>query len=312
MPIQTKETNRIVATKLTSGNDQLVKTAIEQSTLFIRSRVRELGFARDIFEPIFVTAKDLDRAVDSDAPIIILEKDMEARAYTVPFRGTGEAKYWDSENFVITFGKYESDKFTKSKLEMMTSKTSYDKLLENRIVEAMYRVEDETVMGAINDVITDAEANDPGTQYQELPGGLTKTNLKIIIQMLSKLKMIPTDPKSDRDMPKFLMNTTLKQELIELGQLEIGDKGVSKNFQDGVFGINRLLGMPIVTTIKDDIVSDDELYLIAPQDYSGRFMILQDHTLFVETKMDMISFQSYAAMGFAIVNVKSVVKVKFI
>lgn len=306
------ETNRIVAKKLTSGNDDLVKTAVDQSTVFIRSRVRELGFARKLFEPIYVTAADLDRAVDSDAPIIILEKDMDAKAYTVPFRGTGEAKYWDSENFVITFGKYESDKFTKSKLEMMTSKTSYDKLLENRIVEAMFRVEDETVMGALNDVIADAQTEAPGTQYQEVAGGLTKTNLKVIIQLLSRLKMIPTEPKSDKDMPRFLMNTTLKQELIELGQLEIGDAGVSKNFNDGVFGITRLLGMPIVTTIKDDLVADDELFLIAPQDYSGRFMILQDHTLFVETKMDMISFQSYAAMGFGIVNTKSVVKLKFI
>ncbi|MDF1879623.1 hypothetical protein JHD46_08235 [Sulfurimonas sp. SAG-AH-194-C20] len=306
------ETNVIVAKRLTSGDPALFKSAVDRSTTFIRSRVREKGFARNLFEPTYVTAADLDRAVDSDMPIMILEKDMEARAYTVPFRGTGEAKYWDSKNFIITFHKYQSDQFTKSKLEMMTSKTSYDKLLENRIVEAMYRVEDEVVIKAMNAVVAEAETSKPGSQYLEVTGGLDKENLKIIIKMLSRLKMIPTEPGSDKDKPKFLMNTTLKQDLIDLGQLEIGDVGVAKNFNQGVTGVNRLLGLPIVTTIKDDLVPDDELFLVAPQDYSGRFMILQDHTLFVETKMDMISFQSYAAMGFGIVNTNSIVKLKFV
>jgi hypothetical protein len=50
--------------------------------------------------------------------------------------------------------------------------------------------------------------------------------------------------------------------------------------------------------------------MFAPEDYSGRFMILQDHTLVIETKADLISFFSYAAMGFGIANTKSVAKIK--
>ena len=122
--------------------------------------------------------------------------------------------------------------------------------------------------------------------------------------------MIPTNPESDKDRAKILMTTTLKQELIELGLMDIGDAGVSKHFNNGVAGITRLMGFPVITTIKDDIVANDEVYMIAPQDYSGRFMILQDHQIVIETKADMISFYSYAAMGFGIANTKSVCKVK--
>ena len=302
----TKQTNASFVRTVFSGSE-LKKEAMENSTYFIRSRVRELGFARKIFEPINVTSADLDRIPGSDEPAIILSKDMDAKAYTLPFRGKGEGKYWDGEDFVITFHKQESDTFTKSKFEMMNSKVRYDKLLEKRIVEAMYQVEDETVMSAIDAVIAAAPA---GTQYLATGEGLTKTSIKILIQLMSKLRMIPTDPKSDKDKPKILMTTTLKQELIELGLFDIGDAGVSANFNNGVADVTKLMGFPIVTTIKDDLVANDEVYMIAPQDYSGRFMILQDHTLFIQTKMDMISFSSYSAMGFGIVNTKSVAKIK--
>lgn len=305
----TKQTNASFIRTISAGED-LKKEAADKSTWFIRSRVRELGFARKLFEPIKVTSADLHRIPGSDEPAVILSKDMDAKAYTLPFRGKGEGKYWDGEDFVITFHKQESDTFTKSKFEMMNSKVRYDKLLEKRIVEAMYQVEDETVMSAIDAVITQAEADAPGTQYLETGEGLTKTSLKMLIQMLSKLRMIPTDPKSDKDKPKILMTTTLKQELIELGLFEIGDAGVSANFNNGVADITKIMGFPVVTTIKDDLVANDEVYIVAPENYAGRFMVLQDHTLFIESKKDLISFSSYASMGFGIVNTKSVAKIK--
>lgn len=305
-----QKTNAAFVRTIFAGDEGLVKQAMDNSTYFIRDRVRELGFARKIFEPIFVTSADLDRIPNSDEPAIILSKDMDAQAYTLPFRGTGESKYWDGEDFVITFHKYESDRFNKSKFEMMNSKTKYDKLLEKRIVEAMYQIEDETVMNAVKAVIVKAEAENSGTQYIETGEGLTKSSIKILIQLMSKLRMIPTDPKSDKDRPKILMTTTLKQELIELGLMDIGDAGVSKHFNNGVAGITRLMGFPVITTIKDDIVANNEVYMIAPQDYSGRFMILQDHTIVIKTEADMINFYSYAAMGFGIANTKSCAKIK--
>ena len=305
-----QKTNAAIVRTIFSGDQDLIKQAKDNFTYFIRDRVRELGFARKIFEPVFITEADLDRIPNSDEPAIILSKDMDATAYTLPFRGKGETKYWDGEDFVITFHKYESDKFTKSKFEMMNSKVKYDKLLEKRIIEAMYQVEDETVMNAVKAVIAKAEADASGTQYLATGEGLTKSSIKMLIQMMSKLRMIPADPKSDKDRPKLLMTTTLKQELIELGLFEIGDAGVSKHFNNGVAGITRLMGFPIVTTIKDDIVANDEVYMIAPQDYSGRFMILQDHTIVIKTEADMISFFSYASMGFGIANTKSCAKIK--
>jgi len=105
-----KQTNANFVRKIYQS-PELLKEAMENSTYFIRDKVRELGFARKLVEPIFVTSADLDRTVENDQPTIILEKDMEAKAYTLPFRGQGEAKYWEGDKFIITFQKLESDHF---------------------------------------------------------------------------------------------------------------------------------------------------------------------------------------------------------
>ncbi len=301
-----KQTNANFVRKIYQSPD-LLKEAMDNSTYFIRDKVRELGFARKLIEPIFVTSADLDRTVENDQPTIILEKDMEAKAYTLPFRGQGESKYWEGENFLITFQKLESDHFNKSKFEMMNSKTDYKTLLQKRIVEEMFYAEDETMITAFDGIITDAESAAPGTQYQAVTGGLNKTNIKLLMQMLSKLRMLPTKggPK-----PKFLMNITLKMELVELGMIEIGDATVGKYWNEGTVGVENLFGVPIVSTIKDDLVKDDEMYIIAPQDYFGRFFILQDHTMVIKTEADMIEFWSYGSFGLGFANAKGVAKIK--
>ena len=287
---------------------ELLKEAMDLSTYFIRDKVRELGFAREMCEPTFVTSADLDRTVESDQPCIILEKDMEAKAMTMPFRGQGEAKYWEGEKVLVTFQKLESDRFNKSKFEMMNSKTDYKELLQKRIVEEMFAAEDQTYVNGLNLIVDAAEVAAPGTQFQEVSGGLSKTNLKILMQMLSRLRMMPDKgPK-----PKILMTQTLKMELVELGMLEIGDSNVGKFWDEGAVGTSKLFGIPIVSTIKNDIVGDDEIYLVAPQDYFSRFFILQDHTLVIKTEADMINFYSYGSFAMAFVNTKGFVKLKFV
>ena len=301
-----RQTNATFVRKIYQS-PELLKEAMDNSTYFIRDKVRELGFARKLVEPIFVTSADLDRTVENDQPTIILEKDMEATAYTLPFRGQGESKYWEGEKFIITFQKIESDHFHKSKFEMMNSKTDYKTLLQKRIVEEMFRTEDETMVKAFDAIIAKAQIDNPGSQYQVVAGGLTKTNIKILLQMMSKNRMLP--PKGGPK-PKFLMTQTLKMELVELGMIEIGDSNVGKYWNEGTVGVENLFGVPVVDTIKNDIVKDDEMYIIAPQDYFGRFFILQDHTLVIKTEADMIEFWSYGAFGLGFANIKGVAKIK--
>jgi hypothetical protein len=44
------------------------------------------------------------------------------------------------------------------------------------------------------------------------------------------------------------------------------------------------------------------VYLFAPQEFIGNFFLLQDATLYIEQKAEMISFHSYEALGLGIGN----------
>ena len=293
------------------NNNELLKEAMDNSTYFIRDRVYELGFLRRLIEPMNVTAADLDRVSGSDQPAIILEKDFgesDVEAYTVPFRGKAGGRFWETDNPIVLFEKVETPKYSKSKFELMTSKTPYTKILEQRFVNAAQKVEDETAIAAFTEIIDRAEQKAPGTQFQQVSGGLTKENIALIIKMLSRLRMIPTDKNAQK--PKFLMSQTLKADLIKLGMIDVGDANVSKYWNEGTLVTDSLAGFPVVDTVKNDLVKDNELYLVAPQDYFGRFFILQDHTLVIKTEGDMIDMWTYGAMGIGFVNTKGVVKIE--
>jgi hypothetical protein len=89
--------NAAFVDKLEQGH---VKEAEEAGSRYIRQKLYEDGFTRRIIEPVTKTAEDLDPAVDSDTPRILVEKEPDAPGATfVPFKGTGNRAYFTGKRF---------------------------------------------------------------------------------------------------------------------------------------------------------------------------------------------------------------------
>lgn len=73
--------NQSLIDKIDQG---LTKEAGVAMSAFVRQRLREDGFTRKILQPTYVTAAELDRQV-TEEPTIIVEKEPESVAATVPF-----------------------------------------------------------------------------------------------------------------------------------------------------------------------------------------------------------------------------------
>jgi hypothetical protein len=245
----------------------------------------------------------------------MVERDVDARAMTVPLRGRGEFRYHETDRYTVYFQKVVSEKIRKSKMEMMTVKTDYKTLFRNRISEAMYEVEDMTVLGGVQKVLDDEKS-----AYMAENGGLTtqgnkefssqtvhfnngetldKSNLVFLFQM----------PTRNRIANKtVLLTETLIQELMHMTMQEVGDSVVSKFWKDGVDNISDFWNKKIVTTIKSNLVKNNEIYTFAPQEMYGHFFILQDHTSYMEIDRDMMTMDSEAYIAHAIGNTKGVYK----
>ncbi len=108
---------------------------------------------------------------------------------------------------------------------------------------------------------------------------------------------------------KYLMTDACYTEAIDLPYTSVGEVA-ARHYDEGVEKSKKLWGLPVVTTIHNDIVTahggSNSVYLFAPEDFLGNFFLLQDATLFIEQKADIISFHSYEALGIGIGNIAGV------
>ncbi len=277
----------------------MVKEAEESASGYIREKIREMGFLRRLFDPRTVTADELDPNLDDDKPSIRVEKEPnEVTATYVPYKGTADRRYFTGNRFDVPFGKIESERIRKSKFELMTIRMDIMAWLKENQVKAIQDAEDTTFM----DTITELLAMNPAQAASVAIAGDTtfKEAFNTGRRMFNTLQM---------PIGKVLMSKNTWLECDALRHDVIGNEAISSRFRDGVDDETTFQGIPVVTTIKNNLVADGEMFFFSPKDYFGKFYLLQDATLFLKQEADMINFHTYEAPGFGIGNTKGVVKV---
>ena len=280
--------------KLDSG---LIKEAEESGSAYIRQKLYEEGLLRRLFTMETKTAEDLDPELDNDQPSILVEKEPDAvQATFLPFKGTGDQRYFDGRRFRVPFGKVSSDVINKSKFELMTIRMNIMDWLKENQVKQIHQQEDTLFMTACNDIITAAS----GAQTHSAGTDSFKDGFVGGLQLMTTLRL---------PIGQVLMNKNTYYESTKLKTDEIGHVPQEKRFNEGVESEDSFMGHKVVTTIKDDLVPDNCLFMFAPQEYFCKFYALQDATLFLKNEADMIQFHTYEALGFGIGNTAGVVKV---
>ena len=292
--------NSAFCDKVFSGS---IKEAEAHSSAYIREKLYENGVLRRMFESRTVTADELDPELDNDYPSIICEKEPDGSLATfVPWKGTGERRYYSGKRFRVPFGKVEAERISKSKFELMTIRMPIQEWLKENQVKAIQQEEDRLFIDTCNDIIDRAESENAGSQSAviSMAGNSFKDAFIEGTKMLTKLRL----PAG-----KVLMHANTFADSLKLKIDEIGHKPQEDRFLRGLEGEESFLGFPVVTTIKDDLVKENEIYFFTTQDYFCKYFMLQDATLFLKTEADMIHFHTYAAPGFAVGNTHGVVKI---
>ena len=357
--------NQSFVRKLDEGR---VKEAADEGSRFIRSKLRQESFAREILQPIELSPDEIDRDEHTDQPKKIIEKEPDSSATFVTFKGSGQRTFFRGPRYSVFFGKIESQHFMKSKFELLTYQNDIRKILtdnsvkdmadiedrkfietiEASISEAAYSTNEDTLGGAIdvgdavrcfggqeflgsgvavnghagldignisrqfsgeqllrgnNFVASVAHSTDGGNQLDTIPDAArAPLSKELIAQMFQAMtsKKLPIG--------KMLMTKSTFMEALKFDHTEVGNDIVSRHYDKGLEGEDKLFGVPVITTIKNDIINDNEIYLFAPENYLGNFFLLQDATLFIKQEADMIEFWSYSSPGIGIGNTKGVIK----
>jgi hypothetical protein len=283
--------NRSFLDKIDQG---LEKEAGVAMSAFVRQRLREDGFTRKILPPTFITAAELDRQL-TEEPAVIVEKEPDSIAASLPFLARSELRYFKGARYAVTFEKIASQDFRKSKFELATYRTDIRTVLQENSIKDMQKAED---LGFYNSISSIASAS--GNTHA-ISGGFTKANMMQAVKYLVK-NQLPVGC--------ILMTQSLYADMLSFPATDIGSPAASDLFR-GEASQAGFYGYPVITTIKNDIVQDNEIFLFAPPEYLGQFYMLQDATVFLKTEMDFIEFTTYESIGVGIGNTNAIIHVTF-
>ena len=282
--------------------DEHEKTAVEASTAaFIRVKLREVGFARKIINPLYVTKADLQRSVKHDQLTKIVDIEPDSAALQITLRGNPTVRYVEGQRFEISFFLVSSEEFQKTEEELLAYEMPVTEIIERNSVKDIQKIEDTAFMTAINTAIT---TSGKSTTYTPSVSGTIELGAFVkLFNLLEEANTGVNPLKADL----ILMNQSDWNKFSILPATTVGSGVAGEQYLNG-FKYETLLGKKLVVTNKGDLVPALQIYCFAAQEFLGKFFVLEDTKFWVEKKRNLIKWSAYEMIGMGIGNVRACAK----
>lgn len=303
-----KMANESFLEAVTSGDSSLEKKAADNVNDFTRTKMREDGFARRILPPIPLGNDDIDRSVDTDKPVKIVDMEPGSpAAMSIPFATTPMGRYIKGRRYRVMFNRIVSPKFTKDVDELRTYHMDIRQVISDNAIKDMLAEEDGKFIYAVNSILGGSAgqtvAETGSIQWKEISGGISRANFA------EALKVMPSTPNRLESATMLMNNITIK-DVLKWHHDEVGGELAQDLLLRG-FTERELMGVKTIITIKQDLVPDNTVYYFAEPKFLGKFYLLEDATMFMDSRAYMIEFFCYESLGASIGNVAGVARVDF-
>lgn len=274
--------------------DGLQKTAAAGAA-FVRSKIREVGFARRILPPESVTRADVTRSTEHDTLIKIVDIEHESKAMAVNFASTANERWIAGKRYALPFFKVESEKFVKSEGELLAYDYPITKVIEENSVKDIQRVEDEKFIEYAESAIANTG--------KKIVSAATAVDRK---ELTSLFKMIDYDELS---VGTLLMNTVDYDDWMIQPSTDVGSPLASEVTVDG-YKYQHILSRKLVVTNKHNILHPGHIWAFTEPAYLGNFFILNDVKFWIKKEADLVVWKTweYIAEGFG--NIRSIAKIE--
>ena len=316
--------NREILDAITDAEDGQIKNAASAASNMIRRRIREDGFSRNILPPKTVTNDGLDRVPDHDRPVIIEDMEPGSKgAKSIPFGDSADTSFYYGNKFVCSFNVITTPEFTKDINELRTYRMDLRKVITDNALRDMQAEEDYQFINTVDSIVGSSPANagvagsvvysaNNNTGFNQ-SATIRKSNGKFFgredyVHVLSMLEDLSLNNSV------ILMNRKTAKSFLTLDRTELGGDLSQTLFTDGLSAIQEaeIYGVRHLFTIKRDIIPDDVIYIFAEPEYLGRFYTLQDPTMYVEKKKDILRFSARETLSVTFANLAGLAKVKFV
>jgi hypothetical protein len=299
--------NETIFEKLSSRDPVLEKQAIDAVNDFTRTKMREDGFYRRIMPPIPITNDELDRQVDTDKPVKIVDKEPDSpAAISIPFATLPQNLYIRGPRYKVLFDRIATPRFTKDVDELRTWIMDIRQVLSDNAIKDMLAEEDGKFLRAVNTAVVGPGLTVPtsGTvQYEIISGGITRDTL------WDALKVMPNTP-SNLEVHMVLLNNITIKEVGKFSRNEMGGD-LSMDIMKQGWSLQEFMGVKMVITIKKGLVATNTMYHFADPKFIGKSYVLEDTTMYIRREAYMLEFFAYETMGGTIGHTSGLARIDF-
>src|SRR4051812_7373255 len=179
---ESKMISEAIFEKLSSRDPFLEKQAVDAVNDFTRTKMREDGFYRRIMPPIPITNDELDRQVDTDKPVKVVDKEPDSpAAISIPFATLPTNIYIRGPRYRVMFDRIVTPRFTKDVDELRTWVMDIRQVLSDNAIKDMLAEEDSKFLSAVNSALVGQDTTVPLSnvaQWQTISGGITRETLQ--------------------------------------------------------------------------------------------------------------------------------------
>lgn len=275
----------------------------QESGAFVRTKLREVSFARKIINPEYVTKADCQRSLNHDGLVKIVDIEPDSSAIAMSFRGEPNRTYVEGDRFEIGFFNIASDKFQKNEEELLAYEMPITEIIERNSVKDIQKIEDTTFINAVNTAITSS-----GKTVSHTLNTAGVMEVSAFTKLFNKLEEANvTSSANQLKTDVLLMNLADFNKLVSIPATSIGSPAASEMFVNG-YAYSTFLGKKLIATNKGDLVPEGTIYAFPSQEFIGKFYILNDTKFWIEKRMNVISWAAYQTIGMGIGNVKAAAK----
>lgn len=203
---------RFVSAIEQARSGELTKVS-SSSGSFIRRRIRENGFSRNIITPENVTNADLDRFERTELPGMI--EDMEPHspgAKAIPFNDTPDTAFYRGDKYTVFFCKISTKEFTKNVDELRTYKMDLRQVITDNALKDIQTEEDARFITEVDDIVGPSNGVGASGEQQnfDIAGDVRRVTY---VNLLNHIQ--------DRDLNNgvFLMNRSSLQRPFDISDL---------------------------------------------------------------------------------------------
>jgi len=297
---------------------------------FIRDRLRELSFARNILPPENVTRQDCQISVHHDTLVKIVSVEPQSRAMPITFRGQPTARLVEAPRFEIGFFTISSEKFEKYEQELLAYDFPITKLVEDNSGKDIQEVEDREFLTHIEACVQarqfEANANAWVALTATAAAAGTVVETAVIKGELAKVNAAgaawtvwPIQKPDLVNLFKLLDGNRLRSERILFTEVDYNDilQWTIEDVHEGAWEMTKggykhdtLMGRKIVRTIKTDILRPGNVYCFTSPEFLGKFYILNKLKFYIDKIGNLITWWSWEDIGMGLGNIAAVVKLE--